>query len=100
MAVENYKKISEMTGSASISDNNLIPFVKPGDSNNYIITYRELADEILNDAGVDTQNRQDWTREISFTVSDTTSPGNVMLNMWSTANDQDSGLNFIEITKL
>ena len=52
------------------------------------------------DAGVDTQNRQDWTREISFTVSDTTSPGNVMLNMWSTANDQDSGLNFIEITKL
>ena len=52
MAVENYKKISEMTGSAIISDNNLIPFVKPGDSNNYIITYRELADEILNDAGV------------------------------------------------
>ena len=52
------------------------------------------------DAGVDTQNRQEWTREIQFEVTDTVSAGNVVLNMWSTANDQDSGLNFIEITKL
>lgn len=71
MAVENYKKISEMTGSASISDNNLIPFVKPGDSNNYIITYRELADEILNDAGVTPEtyenvNQVDSTFVIDF----------------------------------
>ena len=51
------------------------------------------------DAGFNTQHTHEWARELVINVTDNT-PGNVMFNMWSTSNDQDSGINFFEITKL
>ena len=53
MAIEQYKKISEMGVSSSLTDNSLIPFVKPGDSNNYIVTYKTLSDSILDEIDFD-----------------------------------------------
>ena len=45
--IEKYKKISEMKGTGSLSDFSIIPFVNPGDTNNYITTYKEIADKTL-----------------------------------------------------
>lgn len=69
MAIEQYKKISEMGVSGSLTDNSLIPFVKPGDSNNYIVTYKTLSDSILDEI--------DFDPEIYQTVNQTNSIFNI-----------------------
>ena len=84
-----YKKISEMGVSASLTDNSLIPFVKPGDSNNYIVTYKSLSDSILDEI--------DFDPEIYKTVIGYNS---TFYDKGFNMNAGDPGVNFIEITKL
>ena len=110
MAIEQYKKISEMGISGSLTDNSLIPFVKQGDSNNYIVTYKTLSDSILDEIDFDPEIYKTVIGYNStFNIDFKTTPyANIYLDGISTVNnvevtnleDGDVGVNFIEITKL